>query len=42
MKKKTGNTGTKVYFREQGTPKSKKYVRGIRDHKENFVGNKGT
>ena len=34
---KAGNTGTKAVFREQGTQKSK-----TREHKENFVGIKGT
>ena len=29
MENKTGNTGTKAYFREQGTAKSKKYFWGI-------------
>ncbi len=37
---KTGNTGTKAYFREHGTPKSKKYFYETREHKENFVGEK--
>ena len=27
------NTGRKAYFREQGIPKSKKYVKGTREHK---------
>ena len=39
---KTGNTGTTAYFREQGTPKSKKYFKETREHKNNFVGNNGT
>ena len=39
---KTGNTVTNAYFREQGTPQSKKYFYGTQDHKEIFVGNKGT
>ena len=39
---KTLNAGAKEYFREQGTPKSKKKFYGTREHKENVVGNKGT
>ena len=39
---KTGNTGTKAYFREQGTPKSKIYVSRTGEHKKNFFGSKGT
>ena len=31
---KTGNTGTKAYFRQQGTPKSKKYFQGTREVRE--------
>lgn len=38
---KAGNRGNK-YFREQETSKSKQMLLGTRDHKEKFVGNKGT